>query len=339
MNKCLLTDARGIDSLKFSARPASTELLPREVLVEVHAVSLNFRDLLVARGDYGSPYEPPIIACTDFSGTVLKTASDVKSFKPGDKVINHPFRFWPGGKLNSNWIRTMIGGLGVDGILAEQLVYPSEALVRIPSHMNFEEASTLPIAGLTAWAAVVVHGKTRPGEWLLTHGSGGVSIFSAQIARSVGARVILSTSNEEKAKEVKQKLNIDATVNYKDEDWPKQVREITGGNGVDVVIDTAGGDILAKSILAAGYSSRVAIIGNLADRQTSFKLFDVVRRQITLRGIFMESCEELRSFVQASETAKLKPWIDRVFPFDKSIDAYRHLESQRHIGKVVIKLK
>jgi NADPH:quinone reductase-like Zn-dependent oxidoreductase len=273
------------------------------------------------------------------AGVVLKTAADVKSFRIGDKVVNHPFRHWPAGKMNSNWIHTMVGGISVDGVLIEKLVYPAEALVKMPVHMTFEEGSTLTIAGLTAWAAVVTHGKTQPGEWVLVHGTGGVSIFAAQIAKLIGANVILTSSKEEKAQLVKDRIGIDATVNYKNEDWPKQVREITSGNGVDVVVDTGGGDILTKSILAAGYSSRIALIGNIADRSTSFKLFDVIRRQITLRGIFMESCEELTAFATACEASKLHPWIDKVFPFDEALDAFRHLESQNHIGKVVIKLK
>jgi len=338
LNNCWLTDGKGIGSLQFAQREAPPELLPGEVLIKVQAVSLNYRDLMVARGDYGGQYDPPIIAGTDLAGIVLKTAPDVKSFKAGDKVINHPFRFWPSGILNSNWIRTMIGGLGVDGILVEQLNYPAAALVKLPSHMTFEEGSTLPIAGLTAWAAVVTHGNIRPGEWVLVHGTGGVSIFAAQIAKNLGARAILSSSKDEKAKTAKQKIGIDATINYKDENWPDQVKEITGGSGVDVVVDTAGGEVLTKSILAAGYNSRIAIIGNIADRSTGFKLFDVVRRQITLRGIFMESCQELKSFAIACESAKLHPWIDKVFPFDRAVDAFRHLESQKHIGKVVIKV-
>jgi len=338
LNKCWLTDCRGIDTLKLAERPLPQELVPGEVLVRVHAVSLNYRDLMVARGDYGGQYDPPIIACTDMAGVVLKTSPDVKTIKAGDKVISHPFRFWPAGKLKSSWIRTMVGGLGVDGVLIEQITYPVEALVKMPSHMTPEEGSTLPIAGLTAWAAVVTHCRAQPGEWVLVHGTGGVSIFAAQIARGLGARVILSSSNDEKVKAVKQKIGIDAAINYKDENWPNQVKEITGGNGVDVVVDTAGGDVLTKSILAAGYSSRIAIIGNIADRSTSFKLFDVVRRQITLRGIFMESREELKSFARACEVSTLHPWIDKVFPFDDAVNAYKHLESQKHIGKVVIKV-
>lgn len=339
MIKCLLTDGKGIDSLIISERPATKGLSPGHVLVEVHAVSLNYRDLMVARGDYGGEYDPPIIAGTDFAGIVLETASDVKTFKAGDKVLNHPFLFWPSGKLNSNWIRTMIGGLGKDGILIEQIAYPAEALVPIPEHMSFEEASTLPIAGLTAWSAIVTHGHARPGEWVLVHGTGGVSIFGAQIAKILGARVILTTSNDKKAETVKQKLGVDIILNYKDADWPKQVKKITNGDGVDVVVEIAGGESLTNSLAAAGYNSRVAIIGNLADRTAALKLFDIVRRQITLRGIFMESCEVLKEFARACESSGLQPWIDKVFPFEDSVIAYRHLESQKHIGKVVIKFK
>lgn len=338
MNRCLLTDGRSLDSLKFGERELPKELSPGEVQVEVRSVSLNYRDLMVARGEYGGQYDPPIIAGTDMSGVINKVAEDVKIFKVGDKVINHPFRCWPSGKMDSKRIRTMIGGLGVDGVLAEHLNYPAEALVKLPSHMSFEEGSTLPIAGLTAWAAVVTYGKTQPGEWVLVHGTGGVSIFAVQIAKSIGARVILTSSKEDKARLVKDKIGIEATVNYKNDDWPKQVREITGGNGVDVVVDTAGGDILTKSISAAGYSSRIAVVGNIADKFASFKLFDVVRRQITLRGIFMESCEELKVFADACEASKLHPWIDKVFSFDDAAEAFRHLESQKHIGKVVIKV-
>jgi NADPH:quinone reductase-like Zn-dependent oxidoreductase len=338
MTKCLLTDGRGIDSLKFTERKKPEKLNIGEVLVQVHAVSLNYRDLMVARGDYGGSYDPPIVACTDFSGTVTHTADNVSELKPGDRVINHPFKNWPSGNLDSKMIRSMVGGLGVDGVLIEQIVYPATALVKVPTHMTFEEASTLPIAGLTAWAAVVVHGKVRPGEWVLTHGSGGVSIFAAQIAKALGALVILSSSRQEKSEQVRKRVGVDAVINYKDENWVDQVKEITGGKGTDVVVDTAGGDVLTKSILASGYSSRIAIIGNIADRSTAFKLFDIVRRQISLRGIFMESCEELKSFAAFCENSKLNPWLDRVFLFGQSIDAFRHLESQNHIGKIVIKV-
>src|SRR3990172_6569991 len=242
MNRCLLTDGRGLNSLKFGERELPKDLSPGEVLVEVRAVSLNYRDLLVARGDYGGQYDRPIIACSDMAGVVLKTAADVTSFRIGEKVVNHPFRHWPAGKMNSHWIHTMVGGIGVDGVLIEQLVYPAEALVKMPVHMSFEEGSTLTIAGLTAWAAVVTHGKTKPGEWVLVHGTGGVAILAAQIAKLLNAKVILTSSIEEKAQLVKARIGIDATLNYKNEDWPKQVRDITGGNGADVVVDTAGGE-------------------------------------------------------------------------------------------------
>ncbi len=338
MNKCLLTNGKGLNSLKFGEKELPQELSAGEVQVEVRAVSLNYRDLMVARGEYGGQYDPPIIACSDLSGVVMKVASDVTTMRVGEKVVNHPFRFWPSGKLDSNSIRTMIGALGVDGVLVKHLQFPAEALVKLPSHMSFEEGSTLPIAGLTAWAAVVSHGKTQPGEWVLVHGTGGVGIFAAQIAKSIGAKVILTSSNDEKAHTVKAKIGIDAAVNYRNENWPKQVREITNGNGVDVVVETAGGEIMTKSILAAGYNSRIAVIGNIAEKSTSFKLFDLARRQINPRGTLVESCKELKGLAQHCESSRLHPWLDRVFSFDRSVEAFKYLESQKHIGKVIIKV-
>ncbi len=248
--QCIVTDGQGIDNLALAEKPEPAALSDNDVLVEVKAVSLNYRDLLVAKGLYGGAYDPPIIACSDMSGTVLETGSNLTNLKPGDKVINSPFRSWLSGKMNSEKIRKFVGGLGVDGVLIEKLVYPAPALVKMPEHMSFEEGSTLTIAGLTAWAAVMTHGKVQPGEWVLVHGTGGVSIFGAQLAKMAGAKVILTTSSEQKAELVKEKLGIKHIINYKNEEWPKQVRDITDGAGVDAVVEIAGGETLARSIQA-----------------------------------------------------------------------------------------
>jgi len=272
------------------------------------------------------------------AGTILETGSKVTSLKPGDKVINSPFHTWLSGKMTSRTIRTFVGGLGVDGVLIEKLVYPASALVKMPEHLSFEEGSTLTIAGLTAWSAVMTHGKVQPGEWVLVHGTGGVSIFGAQIAINAGAKVVMTTSNETKGKLVKEKLGINHIINYKNEDWPKQVRDITDGAGVDVVVEIAGGQTLARSIKACNYSARIGIIGILDDTYSKFKLFDVITKQITLQGIFMESTEELNALARFCEKNQLQPWIDKLFPLEKTIEAYKYLESQKHIGKVVIEL-
>lgn len=337
--KCYTVDGTGLDSLRLVERPNPGDPAPGEVLVDVRAVSLNYRDIMVADGRYSGKQDPPIIACADMAGTVAKAGPGVTEFKPGDRVLNAPFRFWPGGTLRSEWVRTFGGGAGVDGVLAEQIVYPAVSLVKVPEHFTgFAEGSTLTIAGLTAWAAVVTHGKAQPGEWVLVHGTGGVSIFAAQIAKKLGARVILSTSSEKKAEFVRETFGVDATIDYDDDDWPKQVRKIAGGRGADVVVEVAGGPSFPKSLQACAMNGRVALIGVLSGAECQLNVMHIFMRQITVRGILMESTDELRKLARALEAWKVHPHVDRVFPFGQAREAYEHLQSKQHIGKVVIEV-
>jgi len=337
--KCYTVDGTGLDSLRLAERPNPGDPGPGDVLVDVRAVSLNYRDLMVADGRYSGKQDPPIIACADMAGTVAKAGPGVTEFKGGDRILNAPFRFWPGGALRPEWARTFGGGAGVDGVLAEQIIYPAVSLVKVPDHFtSFAEGSTLTIAGLTAWAAVVTHGKTAPGEWVLAHGTGGVSIFAAQIAKKIGANVILSTSSEEKAKFVREKFGVDATINYRDSDWPKQVRKIAGGKGADVVVEVAGGASFPNSIQACAMNGRIALIGVLAGAECQVNVLHIFMRQVTVRGILMESADELRKLARALQAWNVHPHIDRIFPFGQARQAYDHLQSQRHIGKVVIEV-
>lgn len=337
--KCYLVDGNGLTSIKLTER-ASPSLSDQDVLIEVKACSLNYRDLMIAKGEYqyAPGNHPAIIPLSDMAGVVLAVGSKVTDFKPGDRVLNSPFKRWPAGTLRQSWAKTFAGGSGVDGVLAEQIVYPADALVAIPSYLNFQEAATFPIAGLTAWAATITHGKTRPGEWVLLHGTGGVSIFAAQLARSIGAKTIMTTSSKEKAAFVKAKFGVYATVNYQDSDWAEQVKELTQGAGIDVVVDVVGGNTLAQSLKICTYGARVAVIGVLAGQESTIQIRDLLKHQIQIRGIFMESSEELRAFVRAVDSLHLKPHIDKVFPFNKAQEAYLYLEAQKHIGKVVIAL-
>ncbi len=338
--KCYIVDGNGIDALKIVDRPEPKSLQDCEVKVAVKACSLNYRDLMVAKGLYqakGAEF-PPFIPLSDMAGVVLEVGSQVADFKPGDRVLNSPFRHWPAGSLKSSWARTFIGAMGVEGVLAQQIVYPAESLVKLPDHLDFAEGSTFTIAGLTAWAAIVTHGKTRPGEWVLLQGSGGVSIFAAQLAQLMGARTIMTTSSDEKAAYVKKNFGVTATVNHRDADWAKQVKEITQGNGVDVVVDVVGGDTLAQSVRICAYGGRVAVIGILSGTDTTLQIRDLLTHQVQVKGMFMESTEELRALMRAVEAAKLKPAVDKTFSFEQAQDAYRYLESQKHIGKVVINI-
>jgi NADPH:quinone reductase-like Zn-dependent oxidoreductase len=337
--RCYTVAGTGLDSLQQVERPSPGPPGPGEALVDVHAVSLNYRDLLVADGRYGGEQEPPILAASDMAGVVVSVGPGVTSLAAGDRVLNAPFRCWPAGTLQRDWSRTFVGGQGIDGVLAEQIVYTADALVPLPSYLTFEQGSTLTLAGLTAWAAVVTHGRVRPGEWVLTHGTGGVSIFSAQIARLCQARVILSTSDPAKAQFVRDRFGVAETIDYRAAEWPKAVRRITEGRGVDVVVETAGGVSLARSIEACGYGARIGVIGVLGGLESPINLFQLLMHQVTLRGIYMESTAELRALVRALEAGRVEPYVDRVFDFEQARAAYEHLRAGRHIGKVVIRVR
>lgn len=338
--KYYLTDGKGIETLKLVEGPAPKLLKDDDVLVEPKAWSLNYRDLMIAKGLY--QYKPqnaePFIPISDMAGEVKAVGKQVADLKPGDRVINAPFRHYPAGRMCSSWARTFIGGLGVNGVLAEQITYPAESLVKLPDYLSYAEGATFTIAGLTAWAAIVTHGKTLPGEWVLLQGTGGVSLFAAQLAKAMGAKTIMTTSSNEKAEYVKKTFGVTATVNYKEPDWTKRIKDITQGAGVDVVVDVAGGEILSQSLHICNYGARVNVIGILSGTESTILIRDLLYHQIQIKGIFMESTEELRALMRAAETLQLKPAIDKVFAFDKAKDAYSYLESQKHIGKVVISL-
>lgn len=337
--KCYTVDGSGLDGLKFDERPAPGKPGRGDVLVEVHAVSLNYRDLMVAKGQYGGDSGEAIIACSDMAGIVREIGPGVTELAVGDRVVNAPFRFWPAGKMRSDWIRTFVGGAGVDGVLAEEIIYPAVSLVPVPEHMTLIEGSTLTIAGLTAWAAMVTFADTKPGEWVLLHGTGGVSIFGAQIAKLLGARTIMSTSNDAKGKYVKEQFQVDEVIDYRDAKWPDRVREITGNAGVDVVVEVAGGESLPRSIGVCDYGGRVAVIGVLGGVESKLNVIDLLYRQVTVRGILMDSTENLRALARAFEVGKITPQIDRVFAFNDVRGAYDYLQSQKHIGKVAVEVR
>ncbi len=337
--RCYTVDGSGLESLRLEERPSPGKPGPGDALVDVHAVSLNYRDLMVADGRYGGKMDPPIIACADMAGTVVAVGEKVTELQPGDRVLNAPFRFWPAGAIRSEWARTFVGGHGVDGVLAEQLYYPAVSLVRVPTHLSFAEGSTLTIAGLTAWAAVVTHGRVRPGEWVLLHGTGGVSIYGAQIAKLFGARTILSTSNPEKGRIAQERFGVDALVDYRDPNWPKEARKLTGGAGVDVIVEVGGGSTLSSSVQACANGARIGLIGVLGGAQAEIDVRQMLARQIAIRGIFMESTQELRDLARAMESSCLRPCVDRVFPFDEAPSAYAYLNAQKHMGKVVIQVR
>jgi NADPH:quinone reductase-like Zn-dependent oxidoreductase len=306
-----------------------------DVLVRLKAATLNYRDLLTVKGGYGSRQKFPLIPVSDGAGIVEQVGPNVTQFKPGDRVIGSFFEGWLGGEPTETKMRTGLGG-AVDGVLAEYRVFPAHALVRTPDHLSDAEAAALPCAGLTAWSAVVKLGNIKPGQTVLTQGTGGVSIFALQFAKMSGARVIATSSSDAKIERLKA-LGADLTINYKTTpDWGKLARQSTE-RGVDLVVEVGGVGTLNESIRATKIGGTIAFIGVLAgEPQTPPRISLMVMQQQRLQGTTVGSIEDLQAMVNAIAQNKMKPVMDKSFPFDKAKDAFAYMASGQHFGKVSI---
>lgn len=309
-----------------------------EVLVKFHAASLNYRDYMVVTGTYNPKMKLPAVPFSDGAGEVTEVGSGVTKWKVGDRVMPLLVQRWFDGDYTETIRRTSLGsGAHCDGVLREYGAFNEESVVRIPDHLSFEQAATLPCAALTAWNALAVSGKLRPGETVLTLGTGGVSIFAIQFAKLFGARVIATSGSDEKIDKLKQ-LGIDETINYRNrEDWDAAVLELTNGTGVDHVVEVGGAGTLGRSITAARLGGHVAMIGALTGA-AGFNPITVFMKAVRLQGIFVGSRSMFEDMNKAIAVNKLKPVIDRVFEFDETREALKHMESGSHFGKIVIKI-
>jgi len=333
--KCYeLQGPSGIDGLALAERPVPTPG-PGEVLVRLRAATLNYRDLLIVKGGYGSRQKFPLIPVSDGAGVVDAVGPGVQAYAPGTRVIGSFFEGWIGGEPTDAKMRSSVGS-GVDGVLAEYRVYPAQALVRTPDHLSDIEAAALPCAGLTAWSAVVKLGNLRPGQTILTQGTGGVSIFALQFAKLCGARVIATSSSEAKIERLKM-LGADLTLNYKTtRDWGKRARELTE-HGVDLVVEVGGVGTLNESIRATRIGGTIAFIGVLAGPPPSdLRIPLMVMQQQRLQGVTVGSVEDLQAMADAVAANRLKPVIDKTFSFEQAKEAFSHLASGAHFGKVAI---
>jgi NADPH:quinone reductase-like Zn-dependent oxidoreductase len=324
----------GLDHLALTDRP-DPRPGPGQVLVRVRAVSLNYRDLLVARGQYNPRMPLPRVPCSDAAGEVAAVGEGVASVRPGDRVCGTFFQGWDDGELTEAAARTALGG-DLDGVLAEQVVLNERGVIQFPAHLSFEEAATLPCAALTAWHALTV-GFDPAGKTVLLQGTGGVSIFASQFAKALGARVLITSGHDDKLARALQ-MGADAGTNYKtNPDWDKWARQQTGGTGVDLVVEVGGAGTLERSVKAVRYGGRVALIGVLA-AGSGVNPIGILMRAVRVQGIYVGSRAMFRSMNRLIEERQLRPVVDRVFPFERAADAFRHLEAAGHFGKVVIAL-
>jgi len=323
-----------IEGLKLVDSP-TPQPGPGQVLVRIKAATLNYRDLLTIKGGYGSRQKFPLIPVSDGAGVVEAAGAGVREFAPGVRVVGSFFETWISGEPSAAKIQGALGS-AVDGVLAEYRVFPSQALVRTPDHLTDVEAAALPCAGLTAWSAVVKLGGVKAGQTVLTQGTGGVSIFALQFAKMCGARVIATSSSDAKLERLKS-LGADATINYRTvPDWGRMARELAG-QGVDLVVEVGGVGTLNESIRAIRIGGTIAFIGVLAGPPpTELRLPLMVMQQQRLQGVTVGSVEDLQAMCDAIAINKMKPVIDKTFPFDQAAEAFRYMASGSHFGKVAI---
>ena len=336
--------AFGIENLTIVERPQprAEALGANEVLIRVRAVSLNYRDLMMVQGQYDPTLTMGRVPCSDGAGEVFAIGAAVTAFVPGDLVMGSFFQNWHDGPMTSSKSRGALGG-DVDGLLQEFAVLSENAVVKAPAGWSSQEAATLPCAAVTAFNAL--HGgmpgagpagaAISPGDTVLVQGTGGVSIFALQLAKAAGAKVIVTSSSDEKLAKAKA-LGADGLVNYKTTpDWEKPVRAMSDG-GVDFVVEVGGAGTLGKSIKAVRTGGSIALIGVLTGVKGEIDTVALLMRSITVRGINVGSVAMLRQLVRACEVAGRRPMIDRVFEFGEARAAMRYMKSGAHFGKVVV---
>ena len=327
----------GIDNLSMNDRERPTPK-PGEVLVKFHAASLNYRDFMVVSGTYNPKMNLPAVPFSDGAGEIESVGEGVSRWKIGDRVMPIFAQGWFDGETSEEKRKTSLGaGAQWDGVLREYGTFSQESVVRIPDHLSYEEGATLPCAALTAWNALTVSGRLKTGETVVTLGTGGVSIFALQFAKLSGARVIVTSSSDEKLERAKE-LGADETVNYKTrDDWDKAILEITGKAGADHVIEVGGSGTLAKSLNAVRIGGHVAVIGALSN-SGEFSPINVFMKAIRMQGVFTGSRYMFEEMNRAIKLAKLRPVIDKTFAFDEVRNALRYMESGSHFGKIVVKI-
>lgn len=326
----------GIENLALAERD-EPQADAREVVVRFHAASLNYRDLMFVKGTYYPKAKLPAIPFSDGAGEVVAVGRDVTRWKVGDRVCPIFTQGWIEGEPTLQKNRTALGGGGeLDGVLREYGAFDEQGLVKIPDTLSFEEAATLPCAAVTAWNALMRSGKLKAGETVLTLGTGGVSIFALQFAKLHGARVVATSSNDEKLERAKE-LGASLTINYRSvPDWDKEVLRVTNRTGVDHVVEVGGAGTLAKSLNAVRVGGHVALIGVL----TSGGDFDprsILMKSVRVQGIYVGSRRMFEEMASAIEANRLKPVIDKTFAFAEAREALRYMESGSHFGKIVIK--
>jgi NADPH:quinone reductase-like Zn-dependent oxidoreductase len=329
-----LRDGFGLEHLRLVERP-DLEPGPGEVLLRMRAASLNYRDTVVVRGGYGPRFALPLVPISDRVGEVIAFGEGVAGIRRRERVCPIFFPSWLGGSPSQERFRISLGG-DVDGALARHMRVPAAAVVPVPDHLTDAEAAALPCAAVTAWSAVISQGRVGPSDTVLVQGTGGVALFALQFAKAAGARVIVTSSDDGKLERALA-LGADGTINYRrTPDWDKSVKAMTAGEGADHVVELGGAGTLERSIRSARIGGTLSLIGVLAGAAAEVPLPLVVMRNLRLQGVTVGSRDDFAAMVRAIARHRLRPVVDRTFPFEDAPNAFAYLEQQRHFGKVCI---
>lgn len=325
----------GMDNLKLAQRP-EPKVGPGEVLLRMKTSALNARDLLVPERGYGRATGTlPLIPVSDGVGEVVEVGEGVTRFSVGDRVCPMYFQGWLSGDPSEERFSKSLGG-PLDGTMAEYMCVPEQGAARAPEHLTDQEAAALPCAALTAWSALITHGRIQPGEKVLIQGSGGVALFALAFARMAGAHVTVISSSDEKIERLRG-LGADATVNYKQTpDWHKASRDITNGRGYDHIVELGGELTFPKSLTCVKTGGTISLIGVLSGLKITGSLGYIVTRQVRLQGITVGHRDGFEAMVRSMELHQIKPVLDREFPFEGLMEALAYLKSGQHFGKVIV---
>jgi NADPH:quinone reductase-like Zn-dependent oxidoreductase len=324
-----------MDHLKLSTRP-EPKAGPGQVLVKMTASSLNYRDLVVPNRGYGNHTGTlPLIPVSDGVGVVTAIAPGVTRVAVGDRVCPTFFQNWISGEPDLERLTRSLGG-PIDGTMTDCMCLPEEGVSKVPAHLSDLEAATLPCAALTAWSALVTCGNTRPGDRVLVQGCGGVALFAVAFAKLLGAHVTVISSSEERLERVKQ-LGADAGINYRSTpEWAKATRDITAGRGYDLILELGGEKTLPQSMRCVRPGGTVAMIGILSGSAMATSLGLIITRQVRLQGVTVGHRDGFEAMLRAIDQHRLKPVVDRVFPFEELKEAMAYLQTGAQFGKVCL---
>lgn len=336
MRAIVVDSGFGLENLVLRELPDSA-CGPRDVRIRMKAASLNYRDLLMAKGLYNPRQPLPLVPLSDGVGEVVEKGAEVRGIELGDRVCPIFAAGWLAGGVTKEKLATTRGG-PLPGVLAESVVVSGESVVRAPSHLSDAEASTLPCAMLTAWSALVVQGGVTAGDTVLLEGTGGVSICALQIAKMLGARAIVTSSSDAKLERAKS-LGADHVINYaKTPGWGREAKKLTGDRGVDHVVEVGGAGTIGEALKAVRPGGTISIIGVLSGGDSTMNLLPVLMQNIRLQGVFVGHKESFEQMNRALELSKARPVVDREIPFEEARSAFELMASGGHFGKIVMSI-